>query len=233
MGDYGKVFPPEVLMESKGERHPTDLAQFMGVRFALTSEPSAAATWNDARIKSLTGDATIAARFMRSDFFQFPRTHKTMVVGNHMPRLADVTHAIRRRIQVVPFRGVFEPTPGLGMRERLKAEAAGAVLAWIVEGARLWYVAGTAPPECVASLTADYFNEQDVIGQWFEERCERKAGSSERSSTLHQDYVNWCEVQGTRPKSNMALSAHLVSAGFEKRSATAGRFFHGLALRVP
>lgn len=91
LGDYAKIFPPEVLMEAKGERHPTDLAQFVGVRFALTSEPSSNATWNDSRIKSLTGDTVISARFMRGDFFTFPRTHKTMVLGNHMPRLAEAT----------------------------------------------------------------------------------------------------------------------------------------------
>ena len=38
LGDYAMVFPPDVLMESKGERHPTELAQFMGVRMALSSE---------------------------------------------------------------------------------------------------------------------------------------------------------------------------------------------------
>ena len=69
LGDYAKVFAPEVLMESKGERHPTELAQFLGVRFALTSEPSSGAVWNDSRIKALTGDATISARFMRADNF--------------------------------------------------------------------------------------------------------------------------------------------------------------------
>src|SRR5689334_9467804 len=52
LGDYARVFPPEVLMESKGERHPTEIAQFMGVRFALTSEPPSSATWSDSRIKS-------------------------------------------------------------------------------------------------------------------------------------------------------------------------------------
>ena len=71
LGDYARVFPAEVLMEAQGERHPTELAQFMGVRFALTSEPASSATWNDSRIKSLTGDATISARFMRGDFFEF------------------------------------------------------------------------------------------------------------------------------------------------------------------
>lgn len=231
LGDYAKMFPPEVLMESKGERHPTDLAQFMGVRFALTSEPSSNATWNDSRIKSLTGDTVISARFMRGDFFTFPRTHKTMVLGNHMPRLAEVTHAIRRRVQMVPFRAVFEPSPGLGMRERLKAEAGGAILAWVVEGARLWHAAGTAPPAVVREMTAEYLSEQDLIGQWLDEKCERDANAFERSGDLHKSYAAWCTAQGAHPKSNVALSAHLVSAGFEKRKTMVGKVFYGLKLR--
>lgn len=231
LGDYAKMFPPEVLMESKGERHPTDLAQFMGVRFALTSEPGSNATWNDSRIKSLTGDTVISARFMRGDFFTFPRTHKTMVLGNHMPRLADVTHAIRRRVQMVPFRAVFPQTPGGGMRERLKAEAGGAILAWIVEGARLWHAAGTAPPKSVLDMTADYLSDQDLIGQWLDERCIREAAAFERSSDLHRNYSGWCEGQGLHPKSNVALSAHLVSAGFLKKATMVGKVFQGLKLR--
>ncbi len=233
LGDYAKVFPAEVLMESKGERHPTDLAQFIGVRFALTSEPASGSTWNDSRIKSLTGDATISARFMRGDFFEFQRSHKTMVVGNHMPRLSDVTHAIKRRVQMVPFRAVFQPQPGLGMRERLKAEAGGAILAWIVEGARHWQAAGTAPPAVVTNLTNEYLSEQDVIGQWMKDRCILDAKATERSSVLHRDYADWCEQQGYPPKSNLALSTHLVSAGFHKVSNMIGRVFHGIKLRAP
>jgi putative DNA primase/helicase len=231
LGDYAKVFGPEVLMESRGERHPTDLAQFKGVRFALTSEPASGATWNDSRIKHLTGDATISARFMRGDFFEFARTHKTVVVGNHLPGLSDVTHAIKRRVQMVPFRAVFEPTPGPGMRERLKTNAGGAILAWIVAGVRMWLDSGTNPPKVVTDLTADYLAEQDVIGQWLAERCDRDAQSVERSSNLHKDYCDWCVRQEIRPKSNQALSAHLRSCGFARTSNMNGRIFHGLKLR--
>lgn len=233
LGDYAKMFPPEVLMESKGERHPTDLAQFMGVRFALTSEPGSNAVWNDSRIKSLTGDTVISARFMRGDFFTFPRTHKTIVLGNHMPALAEVTHAIRRRVQMVPFRAVFSNSPGgTGMRERLKAECSGAILAWIVEGARLWRAAGTAPPQAVLDMTAEYLSDQDLIGQWLEERCSREAGEFTRSGDLHKDYAYWCEQQGAKPKSNKSFSASLVSAGFRKRATMVGKVFDGLSLKA-
>lgn len=232
LGDYARVFSPEVLMESKGERHPTDLAQFMGVRFALTSEPGSSATWNDSRIKSLTGDTVISARFMRGDFFTFPRTHKTVVIGNHMPRLAEVTHAIRRRIQMVPFRAVFEPQPGVGMRERLRAEAGGAILAWVVEGARLWHSDGTNPPQMVRELTAEYLGDQDLISQWIAERCDRGVGESELSGALYRNYASWCEGQNERSKSNVAFSAYLVAAGFQKKVTSIGKVFHGIGLKA-
>jgi putative DNA primase/helicase len=231
LGDYAKIFGAEVLMEAKGERHPTELAQFMGVRFALTSEPASGAAWNDSRIKSLTGDADISARLMRGDMFTFPRTHKTMVLGNHLPRLSDVTHAIRRRVQVVPFRAVFEQTPPPGMRERLKNEAGGAILAWIIEGARMWLATGTAPPAAVRDSTAEYLSDQDVIGQWLDERCERDARSFEGSAALHKNYAAWCDGQGLRAESNAMLSGHLVSCGFLKDKTMFGKVFRGLKLR--
>lgn len=231
LGDYARVFQAEVLLESKGERHPTDLAQFRGVRFALTSEPSVSATWNDSRIKSLTGDATIAARFMRGDFFEFARTHKTMIVGNHMPRLGDVSHAIRRRMQMVPFRAVFEHEPGTSVRERLKTEAAGAVLAWIVQGAQQWIGRGTSPPASVRALTDGYMSEQDTVGRWLDERCERVATAFEQSSCLYGDYVNWCRAQQEPAKSNILLSRHLESNGFAKAKKMTGNVFVGLKLK--
>ena len=233
LGDYALVFAPEVLMEAKGERHPTELAQFLGVRLALCNEPSSSATWNDSRVKSLTGDATISARFMRGDNFTFRRTHKTIVVGNHMPRLNAVTQAIRRRMQMVPFRAVFAASSGVGIRERLKQEALGAVLAWAIVGTAQWLSLGTSPPEAVRLLTEEYLGEEDSFGQWLADKCLRDETGFERSSDLHRSYRSWCEKSGVRPESNALLSRYLVGIGFSKERTMVGRCFRGLRLREP
>ena len=67
LGDYALVFAPEVMMEASGERHPTELAQFMGVRLALCSEPSSSATWNH------RGDARSSTRSLSTE----PRSRST------------------------------------------------------------------------------------------------------------------------------------------------------------
>lgn len=231
LGDYALIFAPEVLLEARGERHPTELAQFMNVRLALCNEPSSSATWNDSRVKSLTGDSTISARFMRGDNFTFSRTHKTIVVGNHMPKLNAVTHAIGRRMQMVPFRAVFLATPGNGMRERLKQEALQAVLAWAVAGTVQWRLHGTAPPESVRVLTEEYLGSEDTFGQWLQDSCDRDESAFERSSELHRNYQVWSERNGVRPASNGLLSRYLVGIGFRKERTMVGRCFHGLRLK--
>ena len=232
LGDYALIFAPEVLMEAKGERHPTELAQFLNVRLALCSEPSSSATWNDSRVKSLTGDSTLSARFMRGDNFTFARTHKTVVIGNHMPRLNAVTHAIGRRMQMVPFRAVFVTTPGDGMRERLKREALEAVLAWVIAGTVQWRLHGTAPPESVRALTEEYLGGEHTFAQWLQDSCERDESAFERSSELHRNYKAWCERNGSRPESNTVLSRYLVGIGFRKERTMVGRCFHGLKLKL-
>jgi putative DNA primase/helicase len=233
LGDYALVFAPEVMMEAKGERHRTELAQFMGVRLALCREPTSSATWNDSRVKSLTGDATISARFMRGDNFTFRRAHKTIVVGNHMPRLNAVTPAIRRRIQMVPFRGVFTPVAGKGMRERLQQKALGAVLAWAIKGTVEWTNHGTLPPASVRLLTDEYLSDEDGFGQSLEECCVQEETGMERSSDLHRNYQCWCDKNGARPESNTLLSRYLVCSGFSRKRTTVGRCFYGLRLRQP
>ena len=50
---------------------------------------------------------------MRGDYFSFARSHKTIVVGNHQPKLNAVTPAIRRRVQMVPFNAVFASVAAL------------------------------------------------------------------------------------------------------------------------
>ncbi len=233
LGDYALVFAPEVMMEARGERHPTELAQFMGVRLALCSEPSLSATWNDSRVKSLTGDAVVSARFMRGDNFTYRRSHKTIVIGNHMPRLNTVTPAIRRRMQMVPFSAVFTPVAGHGMRERLQEKALGAALSWAIKGTVEWINHGTAPPASVRRLTENYLADEDCFAQWLEDSCLRDRNSAEVSSALYRNYQSWCGQKGIRPESNTLLSRYLVTSGFSREKTRVGRSFQGLRLRPP
>ena len=52
------LLDPETLTEAKGERHPTDIANLLGVRLAVSSELEEGENWAEARLYLRTIEAT-------------------------------------------------------------------------------------------------------------------------------------------------------------------------------
>ena len=103
LAEYHKTAPIETFTASNSDRHPTDLARLRGARLVTASETEEGRPWAEAKIKALTGGDSIAARFMRQDFFEFTPIFKLLIAGNHMPSLRSVDEAIRRRLHLIPF----------------------------------------------------------------------------------------------------------------------------------
>ena len=103
LGDYHKTAPIEAFTATHGDQHPTDLAGLRGARLVTATETDEGRRWAESRIKEQTGDDTVAARFMRQDFFEYRPAFRLLIVGNHKPSLRSVDEAIRRRFHLVPF----------------------------------------------------------------------------------------------------------------------------------
>jgi P4 family phage/plasmid primase-like protien len=208
MGDYARKVPMSTLMAKLHEGHPTEIANLQGVRLAVSSEINEGAYWDEARINELTGDATLSARFMRCDLFEFKRTHKHLIYGNHRPQLRAVGDAIKSRIKIVPFRESFVGREDADLPRRLR-ENLGYVLGWLVEGHSKWLSADKRLPRCqsVEEETADYFASQSTVEMWLSERVEilnpdyRVASSLPKAGDLYRDYRIWKETRGENPVS--------------------------------
>lgn len=230
LGPYALPLPAEVLMPPRGDRHPTELAQLRGRRLALSSETEAGAHLAEARIKTLTGDATLAARFMRGDFFTFRQRQKHIIVGNHRPRLRGGDPAMARRIVLVEFLEKFEgPRRDDRLPEKLRAEYP-AILAWMIEGARRWYAGGLQVPASVRAASADYLNEHDDVALWLEERCERTGTA--KGSDLYTDFRQWKESRGEHAPSMTAWGDRMKLVPNVRKSKSDGSMrYSGLSLR--
>lgn len=196
MGTYALKLPTTALMASRNERHPTELAQLHGKRLAVSNELEEGSFWAEARIKELTGDETLTARFMRQDNFTFTMSHKHLIAGNHKPRLKGGDPAMARRMVLLPFLQKFEgAAKDAKLPEKLKAEAPG-IMAWAIEGARKWYADGLAIPGKVEDASRDYMVEHDDIAMWIEECCKIDAGTHARSSDLYASFRRWKQSRG-------------------------------------
>ena len=232
LGEYAKQISAETLTEARGERHPTDIANLLGVRLAVSSELEEGQHWAEARVKSLTGDAMLAGRFMRTDFFEFRRTHKHIIAGNHRPAIRVVDDAIRRRIHLVPFLARFGgANMDRDMPAKLRAEGA-AILAWAIGGALSWASAGLAPPTAVLAATDDSLTSQDTLGLWLDEACNTSdPEAATRSSALYSRFRDWKESRGERATSQVRFSGQLEARFRKAREGSGHVMFYGVSLK--
>ncbi|MGY4503743.1 P4 family phage/plasmid primase-like protein [Bradyrhizobium sp. GM24.11] len=197
LGDYHAAAPMETFTESHHDRHPTDLAMVRGARLVTCAETSEGHAWAETRIKQLTGGDPVTARFMRQDFFTYQPTFQLLIVGNHKPKLRNITEAMRRRLAIIPF--VHSPAkPDHELEEKLRQEWPG-IMRWMIEGCLAWQEEkGIKRPEIVVETTKQYFNEQDLLGQWIEERLERASGSNLATVKAYEAFAQFAAQSGER-----------------------------------
>jgi putative DNA primase/helicase len=230
MGDYAKKIPASVLMSKSHESHPTEVAQLAGARLVTSSEIDDGAFLHESRLNELTGDAMVSARFMRQDFFQFKRTHKHLIYGNHRPQIRSATEALKARIKIVPFRQSFIGREDPNLPSKLHDES-GFILGWLIEGHKKWIDAGRSLPRCqaVEDESKDYFESQSTIDNWIFERCELvenvEVGASRlpKSRELYENYRDWKHERGESPISETRFSENM-SKQFKKERSNGSRF---------
>ena len=234
MGDYATTTPVENFMATHGDRHPTELAALRGARLVVAPETEAGRHWNESRIKQITGGDTIAARFVRQDFFTFKPTFKICIVGNHKPSLRTIDEAIRRRIHLIPYNITIpasERDPKLA--EKLKAEWPG-ILAWAVQGCLDWRKDGLNPPQAVIEATDDYLSGEDSFAAWLEE-CTEPASDwhFESSADLFASWKAWAERAGEGPGTRKRFAGTLQDRGYAPKRTENARGFEGIRLKRP
>lgn len=228
---YAEAASMDTFTASKFERHPTDLAGLAGARLVTAQETQEGRRWDEQKVKQLTSADPVKARFMREDFFTFAPTFKLVFAGNHKPEIRNLDDAMRRRFHLVPF--TVKPTrvdPLLP--DKLKAEWP-QILAWAIEGTRMWLAEGLNPPATVLEATAEYFDEEDPIGQWIRDRVVFEPDADFVSSAdLYENWREWCGENGEYARSAKALVRALKDrGGFRQRRTNTARGFVGIRLR--
>lgn len=229
-GDYVRRIPAVSLLNSHGERHPTDLAGLRGERFVVGSELPRGKSWDESAIKDLTGGDVVTARFMRQDFFDFRPQFTLWIAGNTLSSFKGVDEALRRRVVLVPF-NVTIPAERRDpdLPAKLAAEA-GQVLAWAIEGAVEWQTKGLAVPASAADASRDYLDGEDTLGQFLSDETVVEALAFVTTTALHERFRQWSETQGLQSWTLRTLQKEVAARGFIAARRGAGNGFLGLRL---
>jgi P4 family phage/plasmid primase-like protien len=230
MADYCVVASSELFLASRMERHPTELAELRGARLVIASELDQGQRWNEARIKSLTGDTHLKGRRMREDFFEYRRSFKPFVVGNYRPNLRNVDEAMRRRMHLVPFTvTIAREQREAGLTRALEQEWP-AILRWAIEGCLEWQRIGLAPPKCITAASEEYMSEQDLIGQWLVDDCQIDRSAETSSTELFMAWRDWANRREEYVGTHKYFVGKLQDRGFDLHHGRAGNVFRGLKI---
>lgn len=230
LGDYAATAAMTTFTATRFEQHPADLAALRGARMVTASETEEGHNWAEVRIKQLTGGDKISARFMRQDWFSYTPVFKLTVIGNHMPNLRNVDEAARRRINVVPF--IRTPKQvDKQLSDKLRGEWPG-ILRWMINGCLDWQANELTPAPAIATATRSYFEDQDLFGQWLEERCCVGEHNTSKSAELFKSWSEFAQASGEQSGSRKTFASMLQRRGCIMERTMKSRQWRGLRLKV-
>jgi putative DNA primase/helicase len=228
--DYAMDTPADTFSAKQfGDGIPNDLARLKGSRF-VTAVELEGRKLDEPKLKRITGQDQITARFMRAEFFQFTAELKLFIACNEMPTIDSSGHAIWRRIRLIPFDAKITK-PDRHLPDRLRRELPG-VLAWLVRGCLAWQKRGLGLPEPISAATKAYRQEMDAVGRFLADCCESVKEAKIGAKVLYEAYLAWCKRAEEEPLKQAAFGRKLTRRGLPKaRSGDGGSYeYTGLAL---
>lgn len=222
LGSYASVAAMDTFTASRNDKHPTDLAALAGSRLVTAQETQEGRSWDEAKLKSITGGDPISARFMRQDFFTYVPQFKILFAGNHKPRLHNVDAAMKRRFHLVPFT-VTPKVVNKNLSDELVAELPG-ILQWMIEGCLAWQRDGLQTPAAVLAATETYFMDEDAQGRWMLERTDPAAAPTP-ARDLYSDWCVWCSENGEEPGTFRTFTHAMRGRGVVERRTSSARGF--------
>lgn len=195
LGDTGKSLFLKVIERVLGTTYTTTLAEgslskrrfdtggrdpdrdaIRGKRFVVSSELAPNEPLDERFVKQLTGGDGVSTRgnYSKEGNTRWQPECLVIVATNHLSRINAEDEAIWNRIQVVPWSVAF-PKGHPDRDEKLADKILGddgfpgeveGVLAWIVEGLRLYRAEGLDAPDEVVSASMAYRSDADVVQMW-------------------------------------------------------------------
>jgi putative DNA primase/helicase len=234
-GDYACNTPFSTFELSSRAQIPNDLAALVGKRLVTSSETNEGTRLNEARIKMISGEDPVTARFLNHEFFTFMPVLKVVLAVNNKPLIYDDTYGIWRKVRLVPFNRRFVgDADDKELLSKLVSEASG-ILNWLIEGNSAWKSEGLEPtPDCIRAATKEYQEESDPLSEFLDAECTINPQAFATSSRLYETYKVWCGAQGIPEKERMTwtLFGRRMGRKFRKTHEEAGAVYKGITLKA-
>ena len=234
-GEYALTVPSSLFLASKdgrgGGSATPDIASLYRVRLVTSQETPEGGRLDEARVKWITGDDTISARRLYEAPFTFEPSHTVWLSTNHRPVVRGGGHALWDRMRSIPFaERIRDDEIESDLKVRLRQELP-AVMAWIIDGARVMRTDGLSVPSAVRLAGVSYREDSDWFGGFMEARCRVADDATALAGELHRAYSAWASESSEKLMTPTALGNALRERGMASFKTGAGvRAWRGIGL---
>jgi putative DNA primase/helicase len=184
-------------------------------------------------VKSLSGSDPITARDLYGKPITFRPQATLWVATNHRPKAPSDDDALWERIRELPFTATIpedERDPDVRAQLRDPSRHGAAILAWAVEGCRLWQAEGLRQPVAVRKATLEYRNEMDPLRGFLADCCALVPAAWTLSASLRSEYERWARQNGEEMIDAARFHDGLRQHGCQPHRRELGRGWRGIRL---
>ena len=234
LGSYsGSISADAITVGCKRNVKP-EMAELKGKRLVIAAELEEGMRLNTSVVKQLCSTDEVSAEKKYRDPFRYTPTHTLVLYTNHLPRVGANDEGTWRRLIVIPFNAKIDGNSDIkNYADYLADKAGGAVLSWIIEGAKRVIECNfkLKNPQCVSDAISHYRENNDWLSMFIEDCCEVDPSYTQKSGELYQEYRSYCARTGEYTRSTTDFYTGLDTAGFEKRKSKTGIMVYGIRLK--
>lgn len=210
------------------------LAELYGKLVNIVQEVEAKSLLADAKFKSVVAGGTLVGERKNQHPFKFRPFAKWVVACNALPASRDRSYGFLRRIVILPFEKtipVEARNPNLAT-ELIEAELSG-ILNWAIGGYNhLMENEKFTQPKAVQQALEEYKEFIDPVIMFMREKISSSEDGSTSLKKIYARYKLWCEDNGFKPVSSIALRKSVEKAfQVERKQKNSGVFVPGVVLR--
>lgn len=234
LGTYSGNISADMLTVGCRRNVKPELAEAKGKRLLIAAELEEGMRMNTSNVKQLCStDEIFAEKKFKSPFSYVP-THTLVLYTNHLPRVGALDKGTWRRLIVIPFNAKIEGSSDIkNYADYLYEECGGAILSWIIEGAKSVINSNfkIQKPQVVEDAIKVYKENNDWLNHFIEECCEVDVSATEKSGELYSEYRAFCLRNGEFTRGTADFYAALENADFKRKKNMKGSFVYGLKLK--
>lgn len=234
LGTYSGNMSADTLTVGCKRNVKPELAEAKGKRMIIAAELEEGMRLNTSNVKQLCSTDEIYAEKKYKAPFSYVPTHTLVLYTNHLPRVGAIDQGTWRRLIVIPFNAKIEGKADIkNYSDFLFKTAGGAVLSWIIEGAKRVIASDykIVQPRVVQDAIQKYKENNDWLAHFLDDCCEVGDDFEAKSGEFYNAYRSYCLQMSEYTRSTTDFYSALESTGVVRKRTRTGVIIYGLKLK--